>query len=279
MNQAIEQNEKLSYQLVHFSWDDGAETASYTDWTSTIEREGITYSPRPTMEVRIPKNTGDLGEEVLNIDMTLEAGFLTDMTNGLPHAKVLVTVAEINRPTTPSPASNVYTTFQGEIVLATRNVNNRKGNVRLTGKTPKALMNVAMGQPCNLQCGNALGDGRCGVDMSLGVNSFFATLTSIDGRIVTVNVTGHTNPDAKYFHRGYFTFGGLRIMIRDWNLADPLTFVLVRQPPAAWLNSTVLISSGCDKSKETCIGRYNNEEHFKGEGYAMPGYLPIFESA
>jgi hypothetical protein len=278
-NQAIEQNEKLSYQLVLFTWNDGTESAAYTDWTSEIESEGVTYSPRPTMEVRIPKNTGDLGDESLTIDMSLEDGFLTDMSNGLPHAKVSVTVAEINRPTTAAPGTTRYTTFQGTIVLATRNINGKKGNVRLTGKTPKALMQVAMGQPANIQCSNALGDGRCTVDMSLGQNSFFSTLTSIDGRIVTVNVTGHTNPDPKYFHRGYFTRGGLRIMIRDWSDSDPLTFVLVRQPPASWLNGAVLISSGCDKSVETCRSRYDNEDHFNGPGFAMPGYLPIFESA
>jgi len=278
-NQAVEQNEKLTYQLVLFTWNDATESAAYTDWTSEVVLGGVTYLPRPTMEVNIPKNSGDLGDDSLTIDMSLEAGFLTDMSNGLPHAKVEVTVAEIVRPTDPAVVSNSYTTFQGTIVLGTRNVNGRKGNVRLTGKTPKCLMNTAMGLPANIQCGNALGGGRCNVDMSLGQNSFFATLTSIDGRTVTVNVTGHTNPDPKYFHRGYFTFAGLRIMIRDWNDLDPLTFVLVRQPPASWLNVTVLISSGCDKSIETCRSRYNKEDRFNGIGYAMPGYLPIFESS
>ena len=278
-DQAIEQNEKLSYQLVLFRWNDDTEEAAYTDWTSEIELEGVTYSPRPSMEVRIPTNTGDLSDSTLTVEMSLEDGFLTDMTSGLPHAKVSVVVNEINRPNDAAVATTRYTTFQGDVVLATRNVNGRKGNVKLTAKTPKAQMQIAMGKPANVQCGNALGDGRCGVDMSLGVNSFFATLTSIDGRTVTVNVTGHSNPDAKYFHRGYFTFAGLRIMIRDWNSTDPLTFVLVRQPPASWLNVTVLISSGCDKSVETCRARYDNEDHFNGPGFAMPGYLPIFESS
>ena len=278
-NQAIEQSEKLSYQLVHFSWNDGAETASYTDWTSTIEREGITYSPRPTMEVKIPKNTGDLGDDALTVDLSLEAGFLTDMTNGLPHATVSATVTEITRPTTASPATNSYVTFQGTVVLATRNINGRRGNVRLTAKTPKALMSAAIGQPANVQCGNALGDGRCAVNMSNGFNSFFGTLTVIDGRIVTITNLAFLNPSLKYFHRGYVTFGGLRIMIRDWSSSDPETFVLVRQPPASWLLQSVFVSSGCDKSVETCRERYNNEEKFNGPGFAIPGYLPIFESS
>jgi hypothetical protein len=231
------------------------------------------------MEVKIPKNTGDLGDDALTVDLSLEDGFLTDMTNGLPHATVSVTVSEINRPTNPSPATNRYTTFQGKVVLATRNINGRKGNVRLTAKTPKALMNVAIGQPANVQCGNALGLGRCAVNMANGFNSFFGTLTVIDGRIVTITNISFSNPSLKYFHRGYVTFGGLRIMIRDWSSSDPETFVLVRQPPASWLNVSVFVSSGCDKSVETCRERYDNEEQFNGPGYAMPGYLPIFESS
>ncbi len=193
-NQAIEQNEKITYQLVRFTWNDETESANYTDWTSTIELEGITYVPRPTMEVKIPRNTGDLSDDTLTVDLTVEAGFLTDMSSGLPHATVSVTVSEISRPTNPSPATNHYTTFQGTVVLGTRNVNGRKGNVRLTAKTPKALMGIAMGQPANIQCGNSLGDRRCLVDMSNGSNSFFGTLTVIDGRIVTITNLAYLNP-------------------------------------------------------------------------------------
>lgn len=284
-NRAIEQNEKLTYQLVLFEWNDGTERKAYTDWTSPITSSefgsgDIDFEPRPTMEVRIPKNTGDLGDEVATIDMTLEEGFLTDMTNGLAHATVTVTLAEVSRPTSASPQRTTSITFCGTVTLATRNVNGRKNNVRLTAKSPKAQTNgVAIGQPCNIQCTNNLGDARCQVDMSLAANSFFVTIQSIDGRAVTTSMPGHFNPDAKYFHRGWMRRGGLRIMIRDWSSSSPQSFTLVRQPPASWLGNSVLAFSGCDKSVETCRARYDNEEHFNGVGFAMPGYLPIFESA
>lgn len=279
-NRAIEQNEKFSYQLVRFRWNGDTEEVTYTDWTSDVVVEGITYLSRPSMEVKIPKNTGDLADETLTVDMSLEAGFLTDMTNGLAHATVTVMVSEVTRPTNPAPQTTTGVTFQGTVTLATRNVNGRKGNVRLTAKSPKALTGgVAIGQPCNIQCVNNLGDGRCTIDMAVGVNSFFGIVAAINGRTVTITGDTHTNPSPKYFHRGWVRIDGLRIMIRDWSDSAPTTFVLVRQPPASWLTRTVLVSSGCDKSVETCRDRYANEEHFLGVGFAMPGYLPIFESA
>jgi hypothetical protein len=285
-NRAIEQNEKSSYQLIRFTWNEDGQVGpageqNYTDWTSEItDDEGFTYEPRPTMEVKIPKNTGDLGDETLTIDMTLEEGFLTDMTNGLPHATVTCTVSEISRPTSAGPQRSTSVTFQGTVVLATRNANGRRNNVRLTAKTPKALTaGVAIGQPCNIQCGNNFGDARCGLSLALGANAFFVTIQAINGRTITTSVPNQLNPSAKYFHRGWIRYGGLRIMIRDWNDSAPTTFVLVRQPPAEWLGKSVLATSGCDKSVETCRDRYDNEEHFNGPGFAMPGYLPIFESA
>lgn len=285
-NRAIEQNEKSSYQLVRFTWNEAGQVGpageqNYTDWTSPIiDDEGVTYEPRPTMELKIPKNTGDLGDEILTVDMTLEAGFLTDMSNGLPHATVTCTVSEISRPTNPAPQRSRSVTFQGTIVLATRNANGRKNNVRITAKSPKAMTgNIAVGQPCNIQCGNNLGDIRCQVDLSNGANAFFGTITVINGRTLTIINVNQLNPSPKYFHRGWIRYGGLRVMIRDWNDSDPTTFVLVRQPPAEWLGKSVFITAGCDKSVETCRERYDNEEHFNGPGFAMPGYLPIFESA
>lgn len=286
-NRAIEQNEKSTYQLVRFTWNEDGQVGpageiNYTDWTSpVIDDEGVTYDPRPTMEVKIPKNTGDLGDESVTIDLTLEAGFLTDMTNGLPHATVTCTISEISRPTSATPQRTRSITFQGTVTLATRNANGRKNQVRLTAKSPKARMsNIAIGSPCNIQCGNNFGDGRCAVDVSLGANAFFVTIASIDGRTFTTTFDpGHFNPDPKYFHRGWVRYGGLRIMVRDWNSSSPREFVLVRQPPASWVGKSVLVTSGCDKSVETCRSRYDNEEHFNGPGFAMPGYLPIFESA
>lgn len=278
-NRAIEQSEKFTYQLVRFSWDNGGEIVAYTDWTSDIlDDDGVTYLSRPTMEVKIPKNTGDLSDEVATVDMSREDGFLTDMTNGIAHATVLMTVSEIARPTTAAPSRTTSVTFQGEITLASRSVNGRKNNVKLTAMSPKALTKVTMGKSCGIQCFNNLGDGRCQVDMSNGANSFLRTLNAINGRIVTISMGAIANPSPKYFHRGWILFGGLRIMIRDWNSSDPNVFLLVRQPPASWLGQTVFVSSGCDKSRETCDDRYGNLEHFNGVGIAMPGYLPILES-
>lgn len=285
-NRALEQNEKSTYQLVRFAWNVGGlmigpeGSANYTDWTTpVVDDQGVTYLPRPTMQVKLPKNAGDLADDSLTIDMALEDGFLTDMSNGKRHATVEVTVSEIARPTTSTPQRTRSITFRGHVVLVTRNVNNRKNNVRISAKTPKARTDSAIGSPANVQCGNVFGGARCGVSTALAANSFFVTVSSIDGLVLHTSTPGHSNPDAKYFHRGWVQYGGLRIMIRDWDSGTPGQFTLVRQPPESWVGQSVFVTSGCDKSVETCRSRYNKEENFNGVGFAMPGYLPIFESA
>ena len=52
---------------------------------------------------------------------------------------------------------------------------------------------------------------------------------------------------------------------------------MLRRPPDNWLNKTVTLFSGCDKSAEICLSRYNNRDNFAGYGYAVPAYHPNFE--
>lgn len=113
--------------------------------------------------------------------------------------------------------------------------------------------------------------------MSLGQNSFFGTITALADRTATVSIGSSYNTDDRYFERGFMSYQGLRIPIRIWRKATATVFTLIRRPPSSWLNKTVLVFAGCDKSTGTCDRRYGNLEHFRGNGYAIPAYNPWFE--
>lgn len=276
MTRAIDLQEKQTYQLLWLSHGGGDEF--FTDWTSDVSYQGNTYLSRPTLEIKLPKNTGTLEDIRCTIEMTVEDGVLTNLTSGDQHAEVEVTVYEKTIGTGTGPSGSTKTTFLGRVVLGTRNVNGKRGTVKLHCAPDKAMMNVAMGEQINHFCRNALGDGRCQINMDSGVNSFFGTITAMTDRTLTISIGGTvTNTSLKYFHRGTIAFAGMRMLIRDWNSSDPETFLMVRRPPAAWLGQSVFISSGCDKSLQTCIDRYDNEEHFRGNGFAIPSHNPWTE--
>lgn len=276
MSRALDLSEKNTFQLVWLSHAGG--DTFYTDWTSDFSFRGNTYLSRPTMQVQVPKNTGTLEDLKATIEMTLEDGILTDLTSGDAHAVVEVTVYELTKPTSTGPSATVRTTFLGIIIQGSRNINGKRGQVRLQAIADKSLTAVAMGDPMNHLCSNSLGDRRCQIDMSVGQNSFFGTIGSITDRTVTISIASSYNSDERYFHRGYLSYQGLRIMVRDWVKATPTVFTLVRRPPASWLGKTVLVASGCDKSVETCVRRYSNEENFRGNGHAIPSYNPWLET-
>lgn len=232
------------------------------------------------MEITLPKNVGSLEEDRCIIEMEQEDGILTSLTNGDPFAPVEVTIYEVTLSASPGPSRTTATTFIGDMRQGGRNINGRRGMVRLIAQGDKQLMEVAMGQQVNHLCSNALGDARCQVDMSVGFNSYFGQIQVMDDRELTIDIAAMlTNDEDRYFERGYLSYQGLRIMIREWSAMDPSRFVLVRRPPASWLLATVLIASGCDKSIETCRSRYENEDHFNGPGYAIPAYNPWIEDA
>lgn len=278
MTRAIDLNEKDTYQLVWLSHEGG--DTFWTDWSSDVDYQGNTYFSRPTMEVELPKNSGGMEEDRCVIAMQLEDGILTSLTDGDAFAPVEVTIYERTRPAESSASSTTATTFLGELTGATRNVNGEPNKVRLIAQTDKQFMEVAMGQQCNHLCSNSLGDARCLVDMSLGVNTYFGLVTSMSDRAIEISIGGTlTSASDRYFSRGYVQYQGLRIMIRSWVSGSATTFVFVRRPPASWLGQTVLVFAGCDKSVETCRERYDNEEHFNGIGYAIPAYIPWIEDA
>ena len=283
MSEALDLATKETYQLVGFAHGGG--TAYYTDWTSDVPYNGNLYISTPDMEVKLPLNDGLFGEQPCTVSIPLTVGvsdndtFAARISNGQVHAAIDCTVQEVLKSTLPGPSQTVNNTFQGRVHDVDGNYRGRRDKIKMTCLPIKArLATIAMGIPCHHLCSNNLGDASCKINLSTSERAIVANVVSIDGREVTMDTNGLLSAATdRMFHRGYIKFENLYLGIQDWRDSAPLVFNMVRQPPAHWVGSNVLVVAGCDKSIEVCRARYANEDNFLGLGYAMPSYHPVFE--
>lgn len=275
MNEAISLSEKDTYTTVKFSFPEGSQT--YTDWSSDVPGDdGLLYVSTPSMEVKLPINNGILNNDdsaACQIILPRD-DFLQVLGGGLPFAPVHVTVREFIRSTTPGARSLALIPFQGRLTNSFLTYQGKPGQVALSALPAKSRLNIPLGVPCDPQCGNTLGDANCKAIPFSDVGS----VDAIDGKILTITGLPLIVEDDRLFHRGFVSKGGLNMLIRDWRLAEQTTFYMAKQAPDSWLGGAVTVVGGCDKSIQTCIARFDNEENFKGLGIAIPPYHPILES-
>jgi hypothetical protein len=285
MSRAIDLATKETYQLVDFVHGGGA--AYYTDWTSDVFYGGNLYISTPDMEVKLPINDGLFGENECKVAIPLVSGdstndtFAERISNGQPHAPVVCIVREILKSTLAGPSQTVNSVFSGRVHITAKNHRGRSDKILLRCRPIKAqLATISVGIPCHHLCANGLGDVSCKVDMGISNRTVAAVISVIDGREVTLSANGIIEAAAnRFFHRGYIEFEDLFIGIQEWRSAEPLKFFMVEQPPAHWAGQVVSVVAGCDKSIDTCRGRFANEANFLGLGISMPSYDPNIEGS
>jgi len=277
---ALDAPVKETWQYVKFTNVTTSDVlAAYTDRDSDTDFEGQLYTSETSMEIQLPENNGLLNEAPCNIVLPVLAGFLTDLTSGLPQPQVNVDVVEFVK--AEGYSSVVLRTFSGLVAGAKRNATGRKNYVSMSALPVKArLQTITLGEPCNHQCINRLGDGRCQVSFLGSPNRVLINLSDIDGTQVTVSTTIPSGLEDRFYQRGFMSLDGLLIGVQIWRNeieGDKQIFFLNRRPPTSWIGPVITLFSGCDKTIETCRSRYANEDHFNGRGYHMPAYHPNFE--
>lgn len=303
--------QKEQITLVTFSYDDSSidltytETLSYKRFTDSgkVYTSGAdTWSPVPSMSVRLPAATGQLDQNMAVIELPLVpvAGdvFVQRASSGEPFPPTKVVIQQVATAKGTITTSLTVTLFEGRLVRATRSSGARVNAVKFEIAHCKAFLNVPLGIPATPICAWTLGGAGCGANTQAvgghwaGAGGPFQAhvireLISIDGTHGGLD-TGLTNFNVnggKLYHRGFARRGGLRIGIRDWDYGaggtgpsdDPAQVYFVRQPPSWWLNQDLVFEPGCDGSQETCSQRYNNHANFGGLGIAIPNYQPNFE--
>lgn len=262
---------KLSYLLYTFT-SNGTDY-EFVEYTTDVS----TFDSEPTFEIELPEFTGGMEENEANIKVPVTASSLFDnMSQGIPHAPVDITVQEVIVDPAGVESNKTLTLFVGTVLDTVKNYQGQRESILIRCLGEKPQLNVALGFQCNHQCSHRFGDDSCGVDKEAVKET--GTIDAIDGK--TVTITGlSTRPvlDGRYWHRGFVRLNGLEIGIREWDPAVPTVFYMVRQVPSSWASASVEVVPGCDLTRQTCEDRWSNEDNFLGIGFAIPPYDPSSE--
>lgn len=260
--------------LVTFTWGDGnIEAYAASDERVTWTSQGWggltrTWNAQPKLAVGFTRQHGGAADAPITIDLPADVQPATGLVTGDPHGDVNVLVEEMD----PTDPTTLRAVFEGTVTQATLNASGLDELVRLTVAGHKTRLEIPSGIAQTRNCAWRFGDDNCGVDVDALKQS--ATVTAISGVVVTLDVQG---PSSRYYHRGYIERDGARIMVREYTTG--FVYTLVQPPPPSWLNETVTVAPGCDKTATVCDDRWSNLERFCGIGIGIPASQPLFEVA
>jgi len=152
-----------------------------------------------------------------------------------------------------------------EVILTCESIQTTMRNAGLRGKFHRS-------------CRHALYDNSCG----LNINDFYidATVSSVEGFVVTVTVGSSDDQEAGYFKGGVFEQDGEFSFIRKHEIDTNGDHVLTLQYLIEGLGTSesVRIAPGCDLSKTTCVNKFDNVVNFGGFPY-IPNKNPFTGNA
>jgi hypothetical protein len=255
---------RFTYLKVEFSYGDPVQTVRYTDWAQGVAPD---WTATPSMEVKLPANTGGLDQEPAEILLPYD-DFTGELSAGYRFAQTQVRIYQVFN---NSNGTDEYTVYRGVVQQTTRNYQGRSNVVLVKVIGIKGRLNVPLGLVCLPQCAWTFTD-----DKTCKVFEPFRPLevASISGRTITATPTPFQN-HAEYYTKGYMEYQGTRVGIRKQT--GTLTFDMVSVPPPSWLGVTVNAKAGCDKTITNCR-TWANEARFGGFGYAIPSYHPLIEA-
>jgi len=276
MSRVLDTSTKKTWQLVLFSYGDPEDPAqaAFTNWTASIDGPP-TFQSLPAMEVKLPENVGTLENKELEIRMP-RGTFVDRLSSGVAHSPCFVQVWENleSADVDGTDLSDELTVFSGRVITTVRHPEGKRNIVEIRAISPKGELEVPLGLQANHLCNWTLGKSPCGASPIIRTSLEVANLS---GRLLTVSAMSTSGLSDRHFHRGFVLLDGLRIAIREWRLASPLDFYLVRPAPLEWLGESIDAYTGCPKTIEACRALYDSEETFMGLGYAIPPYNPIIE--
>lgn len=280
MSEALDLPAKESWQLLLLTNVVTSEVlGAYTNLDSDYPFESNTFTSVTDLEIVRGENSGTLEASPWEFRIRMVDAFLSTASSGLPVPWIRAEVIEITKGSGGSVST--LRPFRGYLTHTKRNPSGARDYVGLIARNSKALLEGAtLGTSAMHTCVNTLGDLDCKVDMTSLPNIVTVTLSTIVGRLVTLASLMTGRPD-RFYERGSLTVDGLEIRIREWRNeveGDRLEVWLAETPPTSWVGATASLRAGCSKDKEACDTLHANLDNFKGVGYAMPPYHPVYEN-
>jgi uncharacterized phage protein (TIGR02218 family) len=137
------------------------------------------------------------------------------------------------------------------------------------------MLRTKIGRVYTAACDARLGDARCGIPLS----SFQATMTTVTGP-KSFQAAAIAGVQAGWFTDGYLVFltGNNTGVVRDIRFHAGVNIDLFLSPPYPLVvNDIVNMFVGCDKTKQTCITKFNNVLNFRGFDF-VPTLEQVFDS-
>lgn len=132
----------------------------------------------------------------------------------------------------------------------------------------QAGMDAPFGRVFSRFCDAEVGDGRCGVDLSLGAFRGAGTVSAVTGP-QSFTATGFGAFADGWFTRGVLTAGAVTREVTAHRVAGGAVSFEIDGPAPA-VGVAIAASAGCDKRFATCRAKFANAENFRGFPH-MPG--------
>ncbi len=130
-----------------------------------------------------------------------------------------------------------------------------------------------VGRLYQAECDARLGDSRCGITLASFTDT--GSITSVTSNSVFTDSALIGSQSDDYYNYGLLTFtsglnSGISREVKDYNDATG-TFTTILPFPFVIANADAFsVYAGCDKSKATCIAKFNNVINFRGFDF-IPG--------
>ncbi len=247
---------------------DGAKLG-FTDHDVDIAFDGSVFEAAAGMTTSEIRDSVGLAVDNLSVESALSSAHLSDhdLAAGLYDAAAI----EIWRVNWSEPSQRVLmrSGSLGEV---------RRAGVAFSAEIRGLSHHLQQpqGRLYQFTCDAVLGDGRCGVDASTAVYQGTATVTSVSNRR-RFTVDGVSAYADDWFSRGLcrYTTGantGSRIEVKRHTRDGAAVTIELWQPLADLpaIGDALVLTAGCDKTFETCRGRFDNAANFRGFPH-MPG--------
>ncbi len=134
---------------------------------------------------------------------------------------------------------------------------------KLTVNGESTRFSQTVGRTITAYCDADLGDARCG--FALTADTVTVTAVTDERIFTTTNGAGRAND---YFNKGTVTFtsgalaGSRPVEVFDWSVGG-LVALWTGLPEAPQIGDTLDLRRGCDKTRPTCLGTFDNVINFR----------------
>ncbi len=249
----------------------------FTDHDLPLTFDGTTYQPESGFTASEIRTGSDLSVDAQDADGVLTSTTITetDILDGR-WDNALVEIWRVNWQDV------------GQRVLMRRGAIGqvRRGRVQFVAEMRSLghVLNQTVGRTFQATCDAALGDARCGVDLTDPAYAGSGTVVTVTGDR-SFTVSGLSAFADSWFALGTVTWTGganagrdAEVMMHEVGSTD-VTITLLEAPVLAIaVGDTFDITAGCDKLFETCTGRFANGVNFRGFPH-IPGQDTVIRYA